>query len=73
MSKRKLRELVKTVGIDEGDGETVIDGMSRACCSISPMISLVMLQGLPAGWLSTENLTTSTLATYSYISKETGI
>ncbi|QLL31964.1 hypothetical protein HG536_0C01320 [Torulaspora globosa] len=26
MSKRKLRELVKTVGIDEGDGETVIDG-----------------------------------------------
>ncbi|CDH08910.1 related to Transcription initiation factor TFIID subunit 12 [Zygosaccharomyces bailii ISA1307] len=26
MSKRKLRELVKTVGIDDGDGETVIDG-----------------------------------------------
>ncbi|SCV04532.1 LAMI_0H16886g1_1 [Lachancea mirantina] len=26
MSKRKLRELVKTVGIDEGDGETTIDG-----------------------------------------------
>ncbi|CCF56868.1 hypothetical protein KAFR_0B05720 [Kazachstania africana CBS 2517] len=26
MSKRKLRELVKTIGIDEGDGETVIDG-----------------------------------------------
>ncbi|CAB4255684.1 similar to Saccharomyces cerevisiae YDR145W TAF12 Subunit (61/68 kDa) of TFIID and SAGA complexes [Maudiozyma barnettii] len=26
MSKRKLRELVKVVGIDEGDGETVIDG-----------------------------------------------
>lgn len=26
MSKRKLRELVKSVGIDEGDGETVIDG-----------------------------------------------
>lgn len=26
MSKRKLRELVKSVGIDEGDGETTIDG-----------------------------------------------
>ncbi len=26
MSKRKLRELVKTVGVDEGDGETTIDG-----------------------------------------------
>lgn len=26
MSKRKLRELVKSIGIDEGDGETVIDG-----------------------------------------------
>lgn len=26
MSKRKLRELVKSVGVDEGDGETVIDG-----------------------------------------------
>lgn len=26
MSKRKLRELVKVVGVDEGDGETVIDG-----------------------------------------------
>lgn len=26
MSKRKLRELVKAVGVDEGDGETVIDG-----------------------------------------------
>ncbi|AMD18968.1 HBR067Cp [Eremothecium sinecaudum] len=26
MSKRKLRELVKSVGIDDGDGETTIDG-----------------------------------------------
>ena len=26
MSKRKLHELVKSIGIDEGDGETVIDG-----------------------------------------------
>ncbi|KAL3231634.1 Transcription initiation factor TFIID subunit 12 [Nakaseomyces bracarensis] len=26
MSKRKLRELVKSIGVDEGDGETVIDG-----------------------------------------------
>ncbi|AGO13680.1 AaceriAGL195Cp [[Ashbya] aceris (nom. inval.)] len=26
MSKRKLRELVKTVGIDDGDGETTVDG-----------------------------------------------
>lgn len=26
MSKRKLRELVKSVGVDEGDGETTIDG-----------------------------------------------
>ncbi|CCE61239.1 hypothetical protein TPHA_0A01560 [Tetrapisispora phaffii CBS 4417] len=26
MAKRKLRELIKNVGIDEGDGETVIDG-----------------------------------------------
>ncbi|KAL6945272.1 hypothetical protein ACO0QE_002721 [Hanseniaspora vineae] len=26
MSKRKLRELVKTVGVDEGDGSTTVDG-----------------------------------------------
>ncbi|ODV74934.1 Taf12p CYBJADRAFT_124867 [Cyberlindnera jadinii NRRL Y-1542] len=26
LSKRKLSELVKTVGADEGDGETTIDG-----------------------------------------------
>ncbi|CCK71880.1 Taf12p KNAG_0I00890 [Huiozyma naganishii CBS 8797] len=26
LSKRKLRELVRTVGVDEGDGETVMDG-----------------------------------------------